>query len=130
MLIWFNQSRVAVSPDGSLWLGGWCGVDCGLPLIVAVVEHRDDVGMADALGQARLGREAAPRRAVGQERRADQLDRHGVTALAVGRGEDIAHPSRADAFAELVPATQDALIRAWHGATLPAGEDPHTHRMA
>ena len=71
----------------------------GDPLVLALVDDRDDVRMFDALGDARLAVEAAAEDLVACEISLDDLDR-GLLAEQVRPVEDAAHPALAQLLAE------------------------------
>ena len=86
------------------------------PVLLAAVDHRDDVRVRKPGNRASLAAEALDVVLVARELLVEDLQRDGPLEQAVMRPEDVRHPARADELLELVP-TSDELSH--HGPKFP-----------
>ena len=75
-------------------------------LVLAGVDHADDVRMRELRDRARLAPEALELVGIGRHLAVQELDRHPALEVDVEGPIDRRHPSRADLGVEPVPATQ------------------------
>ena len=94
--------------------------DDQLVVLLARVVDRDDVGVIEAGGEARLAQEPLAEALVAAEVAGDHLQRHLAIEGEMGRPVDDAHPAARDQRVEPVPAESRADCRFPHAAVIPA----------